>query len=186
MITQEQFEEKLRKFDDLEDFRSEIEEWVCELLEKNQELEGLCLMLFTWNFANMRTMLKKFRLRKFEEVLKEIGPVFDMLKYEKFETADFDKLNKDISQVYNKLLPLVQQTGATKLMYFKNPNLFIMWDTKIRQEYKIKKSDAESYINFLKLMKTEFSHIKWDNKKMSLARAVDKYNYVVTQEKARK
>jgi len=181
MITQGEFEEKVKEFGTLADFRDEIEGWCSELIGKNQELEGLCFMLFTWNFANMRRMLKTFSIKKFKEVLREINPIFAKLKKEKFEIADFDKLKDDVGFIYSKLLPLVQQTGTTKLMYFKNPNLFVMWDTKIRSKWKIKKVDSESYLAFLKLMQKEFFHIKWDNKSISLARAIDMYNYAVTQ-----
>ena len=48
-------------------------------------------------------------------------------------------------------------------------------------KWKIKKVDSESYLAFLKLMQKEFFHIKWDNKSISLARAIDMYNYAVTQ-----
>ena len=73
-------------------------------------------------------------------------------------------------------------------MYFKNPGLFIMWDSGIRKLYKIPQTHttAEDYLNFLKLMKKEFSHIQWNDKNKSLAKAIDEYNFVITQEKIKK
>ena len=116
-------------------------------------------------------------MNKFRKTISEINPIFEKLKNEKFETADFDKLREDIPFIYNKLNELVKQTDAAKIMYFKNPNLFVMWDTKIRKKWGIRqiRTTAEDYINFLKLMKQNFSHIKWRNRKISLARAIDAY-----------
>lgn len=183
MITQQEFDENVSNIKNLSDFRDEVEVMTKDLIDKNSELVGLCLMLFSWNFANMRQMLKTFSILKFREVLKEINPTFKKIKNERFETADFEKLRSDISFIYNKLCPLLQQTGTTKTMYFKNPNLFVMWDMSIRKFWKVPqtKSTADDYINFLKLMQKEFSHITWQNKEISFARAIDMYNFVVTQ-----
>ena len=187
-ITQKEFEEKVNKFRELEDARSQIYDMAMNLIKNGFELEAYLLILSTWNFAGFRYVLTSFDMNKFRKTISEINPVFEKLKDERFETADFDKLRKDISFIYDKLNELVKQTGATKIMYFKNPNLFVMWDTKIRKKWKIPQihTTAEDYINFLKLMKQNFIHIKWQNKKISLARAIDAYNFVVTQDKIKR
>ncbi|MCD6219244.1 hypothetical protein J7K43_02530 [Candidatus Calescamantes bacterium] len=184
MITQKEFEERVNKFEELEDARSQIYDMAMNLIKNGFELEAYLLILSTWNFAGFRYVLTSFDMNKFRRTISEINPIFEKLKNEKFETADFDKLKGDISFIYNKLNELVKQTGATKIMYFKNPNLFVMWDINIRKMWNIPQTHttAEDYINFLKLMKQNFGHIKWENKETSLARAIDAYNFVVTQE----
>lgn len=187
MITQLEFEENVGKFPNFEDLRSKIADSVPNLLSKGFEIEAYVLILSTWNFANFRYILKKFNTNKFKNTLANINPVFERLKVYDFKTADFDKLESDITFIYEHLKEHVQQTGAVKLMHFKVPTLFVMWDTGIRKKYKISnKATASDYVNFLKLMQKEFSHIKWSNQKISFARAIDIYNFIITQEKSRK
>lgn len=187
MITQEEFERKINRFPEFEFTRGSLENSFTTLINKGLEIEAYLLLLATWNFAGFRYVLKNFDLKKFKEAIKEINPMFDKLKEKRFEDADFDKLKEDISFIYSKLRDLVKQTGATKIMYFKNPNLFIMWDTGIRKLYKIPQNHttAEDYINFLKLMQKEFSNLKCENQNRSFAKAIDEYNFVVTQERIR-
>jgi len=185
MVTQQEFEEKVSKFKELEDIRGNIEKGFLKLIEEKMDFEAYIFIYSTWNYAHFRFILTKLKYEEFEKTIKEVNPIFEKLKEERFETADFDRLKEDISFIYDRLKKLVGQTCATKIMYFKNQNLFVMWDTKIRELYKIKKTNAEDYINFLKLMQKEFSHIKWYNQKTSFARAIDMYNFVVTQEKIR-
>lgn len=185
MVTQKEFEEKVSKFKELEDIRGNIEKGFLKLIGEKMDFEAYIFIYSTWNYANFRFVLTKLKYEDFEKTIKEINPVFEKLKEDKFETADFDKQKEDISFIYDKLKKLVGQTCATKIMYFKNQNLFIMWDTQIRKLYQIKEPDAENYIKFLKSMKNEFKHIIWQNNQISLARAIDMYNYVITQEKIR-
>lgn len=184
MVEQQEFDKNIEKFKALNDFRDEVETISKDLIERNEEVLGLCLMLFSWNFANMRNMLKTFSIHKFKEILKEINPIFKELQDERFETANFDNLSEEISFIFNKLNPLIQYTGTSKVMYFKNPNLFVMWDTAIRKKWGIKKFTAQDYIDFLKLMQKEFKNLNWENKEVSFARAIDMYNYAMTQKKS--
>jgi hypothetical protein len=52
-----------------------------------------------------------------------------------------------------------------------------MWDSYIRNYYRFK-GDAQSYINFLKLMQKKFKAIKWNETGKTLAKAIDEYNYI--------
>ncbi len=187
MITQQEFEEKVDKFYELEDARAQIGEMASNLIIEGKDIEAYLLILATWNFAYFRYILLNFNIDKFQVTIKEINPIFNELKDKDFKTADFDKINNKVSFIYSKLNELVKQTGATKIMHFKNPSLFVMWDINIRKVWKIPqtKTSSKDYIDFLKLMQREFSHISWDNKKVSFARAIDMYNYAITQEKIR-
>lgn len=186
MVTHQEFEEKISKFKELEDIRGNIEGGFLKLIEEGLDFEAYIFILSTWNYANFRFTLKKLKYEDFKKSISETNPVFEKLKSERFETADFDKIKEDISFIYERFRTLVGQTCATKLMYFKNQKLFVMWDTQIRKLYKFPKCSGEDYIRFLELMRKTFSHINWrEDKEISFARAIDKYNFAITQEKIR-
>lgn len=114
-------------------------------------------------------------------MIKINGKIFKKLDGLKFETTDFNntELKENIKTIYNSYRPIkgLEITGTVKLMALRNPDLFVMWDTKIRKLYKIDKGSSEDYINFLIKMKEIFKGIKWDSKIKPFAKAIDEYNY---------
>lgn len=151
-----------------------------KLLEDGYKTEAHILILATWNFARFRYFMTTFDLQKFEGIIEKVQPIFDKLKNETFEKADFNNsdLQNDIKNIYINLKSIVEQTGATKIMALTNPNLFIMWDTKIRKKYKINnKGNPEDYIQFITMMQNKFKHIEWNNDKKPLAKAIDEWNH---------
>ncbi len=182
-VTQKDFKSILGQVSKTED-SDEFWPMARNLLLKGYEIEAYILILATWNFAGFRYLLKNFDLGKFRSTIKNLNSHFDKLKNLTFEKADFEDkhLASDIKFIYQKLKDIVKQTGATKMMALKNPNLFVMWDTKIRQMYHINnKATLDDYIKFLKKMKEEFNHIKWTDKKKPLAKAIDEYNFIKTR-----
>ena len=100
-----------------------------------------------------------------------------------FQTANFDDIAADVRFVYGEFKDLVKQTGAAKILHFKHPGLFVMWDTAIRKRYGIpNKGSPDEYVRFLKLMQTEFAYLQWSREDKTLPKAIDEYNYVVTDE----
>lgn len=181
-MNQKEFEDKVKNFEKIEDARDQLWDKASVLIKENFEIEAYILILATWNFARFRFVMKKFDLRNFKEVIKNINPVFKKLKNKKFEEIDFsnNQLIKDIKFIYSELKKIAEQTGATKIMALKNSNLFIMWDTEIRKIYKINnEAEPKDYIKFLTTMEEKFKDIKWKNKKTPFAKAIDEYNYVV-------
>ena len=180
MITQADFEATIADFDNLEPTRGPLYGMGLKLLGAGYEVEAYLLILATWNFANFRYILTKFDLAAFRQVIKDTDPVFQRLKKHRFETADFDGVADDIKTVYSRFKALVGQTGAAKLLHFKHPSLFVMWDTDIRTKFKIpNESSPDDFIEFLKKMKSEFGHIKWTRQDRTLAKAIDEFNFVV-------
>ena len=132
-------------------------------------------------------------LSDLKKALESCMPLFRKLSNVGFKTANFDKLREDIKSVYSTLSKVngVEYTGASKIFHLFCPNLIVMWDSYIRKEYskrkyrdtyKIKiqaeKPTAEDFLNFQKLMQKIFGRIKWDNKRKTLPKAIDEYNYV--------
>ena len=85
--------------------------------------------------------------------MKECG--LDYFKDKNFEELDFnnDSIKKRIIKIYKTLSSFkgVRYVGATKVMHFICPDVFIMWDRKIIKKYKAKTS-PEGYIKFLNEM----------------------------------
>lgn len=185
-ISQKEFENTIKKFWKIEDARNQLWDKARNLLLQGYEIEAYILILSTWNFAGFRYFLKNFDLNKFEKTIKEINPIFEKIKDKTFRNADFSnrELQKDIKSIYSKLKGIAKQTGASKIMALKKPDLFVMWDTEIRRTYKINnKAYPEDYIQFLIRMKNEFKEIKWQNREKPFAKAIDEYNYVKAEER---
>jgi len=183
-IQQEEFEEKVRRFRDIEEARSRFYNLALELLNQGHEIEAYILILATWNFARFRYILRNFNLDRFREIIQEINPIFENLRDKSFKDANFEDphLCEEIKEIYEKLKEIVEQTGASKIMHLKNPNLFVMWDRGIRRMYGIRHVESEDYISFLRKLKKRFSDITWENRDQTLAKAIDEYNYVESQE----
>lgn len=184
-VKQLNFETKIKKFALMEDARDDLWERARTLLVKGYEIEAYILILATWNFADFRFFLKNFNLRSFENTIKKLNPIFKKIENRSFQEVNFrdEEIRKDIKLVYSELKRHVRQTGTGKIMALKNPNLFVMWDTGIRKLYNIdNKSSPDDYVEFLEKMKEEFKDIKWQDKNRPLAKVIDEYNYVLTQE----
>lgn len=71
------------------------------------------------------------------------------------------------------------------MMALRIPELFIMWDTKIRKFYKINnKGSPQDYLYYLKKLQEMFFHLKWGDKDKPFAKAIDEYNYYLTHQKS--
>jgi hypothetical protein len=153
------------------------------MIRSDFEIEAYLLILATWNFARFRYVLREFDLNRFRNTITAVNPVFERLAPHSFETAEFGILADDIKCIYSQLKPLVEQTGASKIMHFKHPKLFVMWDTAIRDHYEVPTGcSAQDYLSFLRLMRTTFGHLHWTAPNISFARVVDLYNFAVAHE----
>lgn len=185
-IRQKDFENMIKKFYNLEDSRDQLWGRAQCMIKKGFEVESYILILSTWNFARFRFIVKTFKIEKFLEAIQKTNPVFERIKNKRFEELDFrnEDTMLDIKFIYTELKKIAEQTGATKIMALKNSNLFVMWDTEIRKMYKIGDgASAEDYLEFLKKMQYLFSDIKIKDKKKTLAKAIDEYNYVLAEER---
>jgi len=179
-VTKKDLKNALKEFKRIED-RGEFWDRARNLLLAGYELEAYVLILATWNFAGFRYILKNFDTKNFKATIKKLNPAFDKLSHQTLQTVDLENpiIAKQIKRLYQELKNIVKQTGASKMMALKNPDLFVIWDTKIRKMYKIdNKADPDHYIQFLKKMKALFGHIRWTDKKKPLAKAIDEYNYI--------
>lgn len=183
MISQQQFESTISKFHQLEPARASLYEMGLNLLKAGFEIEAYLLILATWNFANFRYILTRFDLKTLKNVIESTNPAFERLKNQDFRTCNLDKIANDVKSIYADFKALIGQTGASKIIHFKHPPLFVMWDTAIRKKYKIPNTaSSDDYIKFMKLMQKEFGHIQWNTGYKTLAKAIDEYNFVIVHQ----
>ena len=110
-----------------------------------------------------------------------------------------------IRKIMNTLLDVRDKFGpvpASKLMHMALPNLFMMWDSGIREKYNLGTSYAPThslyYVRFLKLMQIQLTHaittcskhfnidfrgallkIRKEDSNATLTRIADKYNFAL-------
>jgi hypothetical protein len=179
IITQDDFENTIKRLS-FEQTRSQLYKMGLRMIDSDFEIEAYILILATWNFAGFRYVLRKFDLDQFRETIAAVNPVFSRLATHSFESADFDLLAPDITTIYSQLRPLVLQTGTSKIMHFKNPKLFVMWDTAIRSYYRVPNvGSAQHYLDFLRLMRDTFGHLRWAHKDRGFAKSIDEYNLAI-------
>ncbi len=179
-----------------EEKRTDFFKLARNLIESGYEIEGLLLILSTWNFAIFRYAVKEFDIDIFSKQIKKIKPNFYNI-CGNFRFIDFDSYVTDIKIIYETLSDIegIKNTGASKLMHLMKPEVFIMWDGYIRGDkpqkhykeleiykkgeyvYKKYNKDFEGYIEFLKDMQSKFKHLNTKGKK-PLTKAVDEFNYV--------
>jgi hypothetical protein len=158
------------------------------LIDNGFEVEAYILVLATWNTASFRYIMKDFDLREFQKVIDLVNPIFKKLENIQFENTDFanDAVTTDIKYIYVQLKKIAKQTGASKMMALRNSKLFVMWDAEIRRIHRINnRGEADDYIQFLIKMQKYFKDIKWAHKTISLAKAIDEYNYVIADRNRR-
>lgn len=177
-MNQEEFNENLKKFDELEN-RGSYYPMFLNMIEKGFETEAFLFILSTWNFATFRYAMKDFDLNQFKSVVDDLKPYFEKFREESIENINFDDYEKEIKYIFRKLSKIkgIQYTGASKLMHLTTPEVFVMWDAYIRKAWGFKKGEADDYFDFLKKMQEEFKGIG-KIKKRTLAKLIDEYNYV--------
>lgn len=162
-----------------EELRDKVYYWALELVSEGKKLQGVFLLLATWNFAYFRYHTRSFGLRKFEKFLNSCD--FDYFKDKKFEKVDLEdnEIKGRIVKIYKELSEFqgVKYVGATKVMHIISPHFFVMWDTKVRKHFGFGTSPIE-YFNFLKKMQQDYRNGKFKNveKSVSIPRAIDLYN----------
>jgi len=150
-----------------------------DLLRAGFEVEAYLLILATWNFARFRYVMRTFNLDRFREAIEATRPHFERLDGTQFQSANFDTIADDVSEVYIRFKALADQTGASKILHFKHPRLFVMWDTEIRKRYGIpNQGSAEDFLRFQRLMQSRFGHLAWTHSDKTLPKAIDEFNFV--------
>lgn len=170
----------------MEDFRDRVYGWSLNLIEKGHILEGIFLLLSTWNFAYFRYHMIDFKLNEFEDILRKCD--FDFFKSKRFETANLSdaEIEKRIESMYGSLsgIEAIRYVGATKIMHLLNPDLFMMWDNSVIKGYAGKmgrraiNTSSKGYMNFMREMQRGFLNGEFPKPQQgeTVPRAIDIYN----------
>jgi hypothetical protein len=178
MISQKDFNKTITTYSKLEN-RGSFYPMFLKMIKKGFKTEAFLFILATWNFALFRFAIKDFNINKFQKTVKSLEPYFKKFQNKKFSSINFDDYKKDINKIFTTLYKIkgIQSTGTSKIMHLACPNVFVMWDSFIKKRYGFKRGDAKDYLDFLKVMQDEFKDIKWTNKSITFAKAIDQYNY---------
>lgn len=164
---------------------------LAENICKDHLVEAVIIILGTWNFAVFRYHVQNFDIENTNRVLESIQRNLKTLEGESIKSIDLAKHKDPIIKAFDQLSAIkgIEYTGASKVLHLLNKELFVMWDGYIRGEkqkryydsinVKIKKygKDGESYFKFLEAMQDKYQETEWRGT-MTLARAIDAYNYV--------
>jgi hypothetical protein len=148
-------------------------------------IQAILLLEYCWNFAAKKT--KKLSVKSVQKVIFKNEKLLKQLEQYSFLT-----LPKNLEGIIKKIVAsfshLFDQTGATKALSLLNPELFVMWDTKIRKRlrkelmYKIDNGQtSDQYLLFLHKLQDYSSQYNF-KKRLSpnaiLAKKIDEYHYV--------
>ena len=161
------------------DRRRDYYPMLLSLMEKGCEIEAAILILATWNSSRFRFVMNDFDLYEFKKKIDSLASSFNKMQYEDFKTIDFVKYGNEIKRIFKVLSGIagIESTGASKLMHLKLPQVFVMWDKRIREDYGYMAGDAEDYRAFLNDMQKRFSGIKIKSDR-TFAKLVDENNYL--------
>ena len=186
---------------DLEELRKDLTK-----LDDTKHLIGIVKpFLIKWGRMGRVVGREGLNWRSLGERLRSSEKDFGNIREKKFQTIDFekDKISDSITTIYGKLDPLPylgSPTTISKTLHLLNPEIFVMWDIKIREKYRNKNSgirnSPEVYVEFLKETQKEIRDALNDRKKetgreldeiekeirnkyknITLAKIVDEYNY---------
>lgn len=194
-ITQIFFENKIQTYQESES-EADYYRLASNLLNEGFELEGILLLLSTWNFANFRYHMKQFSIDALQITLENLKPFFNELRNENIRSCNLIHHSYNISTIYTHLSAFngIKHTGASKIMQLKLPKLCIMWDSYIRREkskrfyrsldvfqmgiYNMNKyeNSASGYLSFLSNMQQTYSTLNFINSD-SMAKLIDEFNF---------
>ncbi|MFQ5884602.1 MAG: hypothetical protein ACE5IO_05820 [Thermoplasmata archaeon] len=172
-------EQKCRQFKKLEG-RASFYDLAVEIADEHP-IQAAIIILATWNVARFRFMVSDPQnLVDLKKRLEECEPIFATVRDEDFRTVDFDLVGDQTKTAYSILSKVkgVEYTGTSKVFHLFCRDLIVMWDVDIRDEYE-KGVTPEDFLEFQKEMQRKFSHIGWSDKRKTLPKAIDEYNYVL-------
>jgi hypothetical protein len=164
--------------------RARYYDYAIEIADRGYLLQASIIILAVWNKAR----LCKIRSEEYGNILKGLEEVIkkERLKFEglkgNFRTFDFKGTESSsmIKETYRDLSKIkgIENTGASKVMHLLNRDLFLMWDTKMRNEYGYPKPNEQDYLDYLTKMQIKVKDIEWANPNKTLPKAIDEFNYV--------
>jgi hypothetical protein len=167
------------------------------------------IKLFLTNWGNMNRVVNRDNLKwkELAETIRHLKKEFDELRKHRFISTDFNEkvVTDAIKKIYESIKKypyLGGQTCMSKILHLLNPEIFVMWDDKIRKNYKKInnriRDTPEGYLEFLKETRREImealheykddtgkglneleKELRKDHGNRTLARIIDEYNWSI-------
>jgi len=198
--TVEEAEEKYGITDCL--YRQCIEEFSrLDISQLNEAHQVRIIEPFLLTWGRMTRVLGYLGVEAICQKLRALDASIEPLRSKSFLSEDFDSLKKPIVELYDDIrktsfrnakgdLKQVGPVAASKILHLACPDLFIMWDTNIRNRgYKKYYGDGEEYHEFLVEMRSIWKalentisdlQVRHGNK---VTRILDQYNWMKFTEK---
>lgn len=113
---------------------------------------------FLHKWGRMARVVGRKKAPALTRALRDLAPYFDAIKEIDLESLDLQApvLMRDrritvadiIRRIFNGLYPITKATATSKAIHIINPNLFVMWDARIRESAGCL-GNAEGYLNFM-------------------------------------
>ena len=153
-------------------------------IAQDHPLQASVIILAVWNVARFRFLSNEEygeTLDKLKETIEEGRLQFGGLKEKDFKTFDFDEIEKPIKEIYSKISGIegVKNTGASKVMHLLNKDLFLMWDSYMRDEYGFSdKANEQGYFEYLKKIQGKVKNVELTMSNKTLPKIIDEFNFM--------
>ena len=205
-MTQAEFERTIRTFDAIETMRARLYYSALDLIRERFVVEGHLLILTTWNFANFQYVVPSFDLSAYEQLLLRLTQKLRPFTSADIATLDLSQHEQPIVDAFDELAAIrgIKFTGAAKMLHLINPWLFIPWDRAISgchtpksdytrleviqsgfwkpPKYPFAQS-GEGYFEFLRYCQSRFMGFTSPDRRKTLAKCIDEYNYCMITKK---
>lgn len=140
-----------KALENLEDIRADLNK-----LEQAHVEEIIRMFLINWGRMGRTVERKDTEWSELTERLRNSNEFFQKLRGLNFLDVEFnEEVTSAIRDAYKSAkVKNIGPTAISKVLHLLNPELFVMWDEDIRDEYRVK-GNANGYIEFLKKMQNE-------------------------------
>jgi hypothetical protein len=165
-------------------------------LKEKHELRIVRPFLLTW--GNMTRVLGYLGVKAVCKKIATLDARIDPFRKNNLFSSQLEDLKDFIVKLFDEIRQTefkntkgepnnIGTTAASKILHLICPDFFIMWDSKIRAEYRKDKADGENYFEFLREMKSLWGTHKTPIKDLERrfgkthTRIIDQYNYMKAQ-----
>lgn len=156
-----------------------------EWYTNEKTINAILLLAYCWNLDVQKA--DKLKRKGIIELLKKTKE--DLRKLNTRTILNFNKKDEAlIASIYKSFKTALGQTGASRVLSLLNPKLFVMWDTKIRNNLRKELisgidngKDPKHYLRFLNEIKSiirDYNLVEKIDKSEEIAKKIDEFHYL--------
>ncbi len=159
---------------------------------------AISILLYSWNsmwyFRQYKEQRRKVfnnidHRREIAKLIKKHSKALKQLKKERLDNIDLEEHGNLIMEMYQDFKQILGPTGTSKTLHLLIPDLFVMWDSKIKRgkregkNYKkfmfdMQKQAIEAIKSYKKKHKVSFNIARKKlSEKKPIPKLIDEYNY---------